>query len=462
MYQHAKFGLEAVSYQDKPTFFNELTKEIQRYRSSVPENRRNNDTVMEFQFDQIIRKHTGMNVTFMIDDRTKDVNAYVVMPWTREDHAMNSYSGNYPSLYGYEMNEALRKKIALESTVDSGTGKITGWFSELTLPIWVTKSLLADKPQGNVEYMTDEEVAAIILHEIGHAFTFFAEFHSFTKRNLIIEAHVKDFAKTEDKKQHTKIIGKMQAEKLLGKDFDEKTTIELGNKKGSLVIMTSAQKEFMEDPNSVFANSTMFESAADQYATRMGAGKYLSTALMKFYRASNTGFWPRFFYFRMQYFAAMRLMMFLLFGFVIALNIVISIIFFPIFLFTLFFSPHYLESGANILVGGWLDTLMKGYHSYDKPKDRLKRIHREMIGQLKQYNLPDHHRVFLLSEIDHIEKTIGKADWDGELVSHTTIENIFWGTVIGAFRRNNKTKEQQQLVESLLNNKLYADAARLL
>lgn len=452
MMHELSVGNEAISYQDG-TLHDKITREIDRLRQQYLSGNKkaiNTDIFADSELDGIVKKSTGLDVTFHMDD-TVDISAYVYVPRTNKNSTLNNGKSLF---YGIDIEKALRDNEILKSEVDLKNAKVSGFFSKIGFPIAITKGLFVSKD------FTSNEISSIILHELGHAFVFLAEMARTAKKNYIIESHVKDFAGLNDKTKRIDIVHKMKAKKLLNKDFDETTILECKDKDAALIVYSNAHKYNMEDPSSFFHNMTQFESAADQFAVRMGAGAELTTALNKIYKIHYGGFWATFYYWRFQYASVQSLLISISMWFAlpfILVSVGVSMLFVVPFLATLFFTDYY-QMIISSLFGGIGRTYQIETSSYDKPEERIKRIRNEVVGELKKINLPTHKKKGILDILDNIDE-VNKENAKYR-VSYETLETVFWGNMIEFFKVNRKTRTEQQQLEELINNKLYEHSAR--
>ena len=92
--------------------------------------------------------------------------------------------------------------------------------------------------------------------------------------------------------------------------------------------------------------------------------------------------------------------------------------------------------------------------TYDDPRQRMERIKREMVGELK-LKLSDERRRQLVQDIAAVDtmmaSVVDKAPW---------LEAI-WKYLLPTGRSNQAKMEFQQTLERLANNNLFLQAARL-
>lgn len=427
---------EAISYQYNARLFEDITEAISFIRTSQDPNKYDNKNPGLVKLGDIIRRHTGLAAHMSIQD-VAYINAWVIVPDINRNNTINSM-GYAESGYFSEkdVRNILMKKNLIEASVDLEKGRVSGFFTEISVPITMTKGLLNAK--GKDGFLLDsEEIAAIILHEIGHCMTFMESMSRTMRKNWILESRLKDFRRAS-RTEKIKILSQLKGEQLLPKDTDEYVLAEVKNDNDALqMILGSHVKMVMSDRDTAMHDQTSFESASDQFAVRMGAGRHLATGLVKLHN-QNLG-WQRFFYWVGIYI-----------DICIWSNIVIGI-------------ALGLLSGAVVLlivsVMALFTSVLSGFGDamgvYDKNEDRIRRILEEQITALKKNNLPDAQRKQLIDNYDRIKKSMEEINkYDKSLNTWIVTTIVPW------LSRNKKSKEYQQLIESLQNNELYVAAHR--
>lgn len=443
--QKGVLSTEAASYTRNNNLFSELSEEFRRFREKhKPDDKDLQDALFGGNFTPLLRKYTGMHITFMIDE-DEQPNAYVVPPGIDRNNPILHQLSQHP-FNSRDIVSSTEKSGETFVWVDRENAKVSGPLAELAIPIYITKGMLYLEEKAGGYVFSPEEASAIILHEIGHVFSYYDALSLNWRRNIILYSHVEEFRDTNDAQYKLKIINKLKAQQLLPKDLDDKMVINGDKDKQAILIVTLAQRAIAEDPKSVFANATMFESAADQFATRLGAGEHLTSGLMKLYRLykGNSALY-RFNYYLMLYLEA-------LFLFVSAKNVWIAILFPG--MKTIIFALCGLMYIFNAIVSAYLMNM----NPYDDPLDRILRIRREMIGSLKEGNAPARYKKSLVESLDHIDEMIKENDIALDKNHH--FNHLLFTQIIPFFRTNRKTKEKQQLFEKLVNNDIYLASAR--
>lgn len=429
---------EAVSYQYNARLFEDLADAIAGVRTAQTPDKYDNKNSQLAKIGDVIRKHTNLLVHASIYE-SSEMNAWVMVPDINRNNTIYGMGyADHPYFTEKDARAKLADKKLIEAEVDLEKGRVKGFYSELSVPITITKGLLNTMKGREGEYLiSNEEIAAIILHEVGHCMTFLEAMTRAMRKNWILESRLKDFRRAS-RSEKIKIINQLKKDELLPRDTEENVLVEVKNDDDALqMILGSFAKKVYSDPDTIMHDQTAFESASDQFAVRMGAGAYLASALTKMHN-QYSGF-IRFDYW-MTMFADIARWAFIVVG--VALGIATAQLYILFLAGVMFF--------MSILHG-----LADGIFPYDKNGDRITRILQEQITAFKKNNLPADMKKQLLESYESMKKS-----YDEIVKTNDSINSRILNLIIPFFRRNKKSKEYQQLIESLQNNELYVSAHR--
>ena len=334
-------------------------------------------------------------------------------------------------------NSRVARAIAkgnLESTgwIDYKNAKLGGLFTKL--------ECLLDISTGQIDHGSPEEVAAVLLHEIGHQFTYYEMIGVTTYRNVIIANRVNEILETKKKEERVKIL--IEENNVWGLSVDPVQLADLNDEDLTKVMIGSYYKQFKYGQGYVAYDSNTVEVLADQFAVRFGAAKYLSSELFKYYKnylsnaSQNTTIASYLFSFGV-YGASIA----------IAASIAAHLTFIPIFL-TLMFTAQF----TGYLLG-YKEEILND--NYDKPKDRLKRILQEEINRIKNANIAKEELAVILDNIAVIQRLVDKAP----VVSNLSTALLRWFS--SDYRDQVAKREYQQMMEEMLSNNLYVAAGQI-
>lgn len=363
----------------------------------------------------------GCGLTVILDiDPSECVNAYVKPPVVDRNHPFFKVlfqNSTYDVLSSHDDLIAELKKdtnAVFESELDLKNARVSGFFSTLRIEMAITKGLLFNT------YFTAGEKAAIILHEIGHVMSMFEFVGWYTSTNAIIYGASKVFFEVPDAKIKFRLSNAIQeTNQMTDAEMDalKKSTPEVFRN----VLLRRKLERFYSSMGSETHDITGWESASDQFATRMGAGRDLFTGLSKMYEGSSSTYsLPRWLLYT---FGCM-----LAWGFLLMVS-------WPMALLIVFTNP--------------------AKKMYDDPEERLRRVRNETMGFLKSANLSVDLRKQYQTDIELMDSALKQfTDRRGIIeLFHTTINP--WG------RSQHKQTMFQRDLEQLMANPLYLSANKM-
>lgn len=371
-----------------------------------------------------------------IKDETNISTEIHVKPWLYDNGAvaLPSLSNNDPftddfyksvlgdgSILHEDALYLLFKKINTMGYVDLQAGKIYGVFTKVRKPIWMSmNSFFFDDT-------TDEEIAAVLLHEIGHLFYYFVCIANMVTRNAAL-CSLTDYLFNAElaEPERIKLVSKVNSEMDLSVDVS--ATAAMKSKKEVLLVFFDAEcKRLRSETGLDFYDFKTCEYLADQYCTRMGAGMPLATGLSKMGKKYGD--------------KAYRSKQLLVFEDIIAViaNLVLSI-------FTLGI-PLLLVIVTGIISNPLSDR-------YDNPKDRFLRIKQQLVLKL-QLTKDANAKKTLLKEIATIDACIK------EVHDHLTLYEYVFTNMVGKHRKEIQQQQLQKELESIGMNDLYVVANKL-
>jgi hypothetical protein len=410
-------GLEVIAFQRTRPVFKLLTAEIQSLMDKAVADKVTKitqQTLDESKISTILSAASGfLNIKLVPDDSV--LNAYTTAITLSSNHVFNDkmwrkYVGNADAYNLYrQVNNVLVGQIDLEA------GKVGGDFAKIPLVIGVGHGFF-DPKWG----FTAEEIAGILLHELGHDFTYCYALHYTCTTNMVLGNAVKAIVAAKDMKQKHAIMSDI--ENTLGIKIDDKDELTRYDKyEHYYITMLGKYREKVYDAlGSSSYNTNMSEQMADMFAARHGAGVAMVSGLHRFHKLVAAQ--PK------ESKALSRLC-----------SIMGFVMFFPITI--------------PLMIAGFMaNDFIAG--TYDLDKDRFIRVRNESYASLKDPELTADEKKLILAEIDVINKIISEADnvW-------TTSDKL--AVLIRASQRNQlRQKRLQQDLEALTNNPLYALAAQ--
>lgn len=425
VYGHDELTMEAIKFQDG-SLFKEMT-EFFRSKQGLDKK----DVLNVFKdgrLTEMVKRYTGLNIEFSVDVKMGQMNAYVYPP---DISTNNTILADYHRLWMRGVDGvALLKKIkdAPVGYVDLEKGRVYGIFEELKIRSAITYELLTA-----TEPFLPEEKAAIMLHEIGHAFTFLETLSETVRVEASIMTVQRELLGTTDK------VKRIELAKALNKTLDTNVDVDKisDSDDGSVwytVYVSNRAMQLRNVNNAGRYTDVASEFMADQFATRHGGGEYLVSGLAKMYRLygtssmkSKTMFWLSFIKD-----AAVAILIAISFTSVNILGMAIFV--------------------AAMALAVWLDPT---YSIYDNDMERFRKIKQDLIIRLKDRDLPSDIRSTTLDTIKTIDETLSAMNNNRTFMQMVTL------ILRPGVRKAVKQEEIQQVLSSTMNSDLFKTAATL-
>lgn len=435
-------AMETIGFQSKD-FFSALTRAVEKVRSK----RMTHLDDKEFysssemvEISKIIKDYTGLKIDW--SEWSNDGPAIQMacnMSGANHTHVFSGEDGFVKWLlvkliWGKDDIQnnpiVLLNKKFLVGNIDRTNNRVEGDFCDIPNTLYFPKSELVTDEEKKAK-LTSEECAAIILHEVGHAFGYLEYLDRSIRRNQILASVMLNYTTPEKEKKI--FISKL--ENIYTLSEDEKKVFEdvsKANEAGIVIIRKEYERNIKELGGDVY-DETSFEALADNYAVKCGAGKALASGLKKIMGAYNAGLY---FQFSANFFNAVikisQIFTLLTYGGILTVAIYVV----PLLL-SIFFSGMEEEQ-------------------YDDLKHRFVRIRQGMIEQLKKINFPPKDIQEVLTQLDEIEKYINTTRW-----FDPNVLNYLKRVVNPKYRKSFNIKQLEQQLEGLISNDLFVSAAKL-
>lgn len=432
----SRLGLEMIDYQ-KDGFGKTLENFFKQIQNDLENNEYRNrkelqDSDYPQQLEKLIFGRFGLKLLVTMDTEC----AGAIMPYYANNQHVLAANWLRDWLDEEVSFNKIRKDIANKTgSVDLKKAKLGGIFSVYIHQCWLDV-------YGMLRFfkMSPAHISAILLHEIGHAFTFYEYADRLTRTNqVMLDLTERLFSKKETDLNY--VYAEVKKIKEITKE--EAEVIASGNRviagiKLSRIYIESVGTSTHNDKY----NDTSSEQLADMFASRFEMGRELIEALELIYKtyggaAEHKKGVGRFFLYLMSFLAEM------------ALPVGILIYCIPVSV------PLGVVLGALILI-------LLIYNSgdavrdmtYDDLKQRYIRIRQEYISLVKDKNLDIPALKNHIDKLDYVDKIIADLKPYGGFLR--TMSNI-------AFSVNRDAKadiELQQLIENLAHNDLFLMSAK--
>lgn len=429
-------SMETIDYQLKDPVIDNMRNIIEEYKQ--------NKDGKEFAKDleKIIKDR--FNITLKCNVKPASVlNAAAYIELLDVYHPLNKgLLDNYGEAAAqYLANETVKPnfkrlvagKLDRVGGLDFKKARASGIFSQLEYRIELLTPLFKEET---------DFIIAIIMHELGHIWTFMEYVHHVTYKNVIVTSIVKDFLGIKEDNLRVEFISKIN--NIYGVKVPEELTKQ-SDPKAQLVVIGDIYKQMYNDFSETTYNTTSVEVLADQFASRFGLGINMIKGM-----SGNAFSWKG---------ISVSILLTFVSGVIMGTLASFSAFFLVIgtipFTFDIFLAvvTAGLMSLANITESFAGAKMKLGTSTYDTPKQRLVRVRNMMINQLK--NDPKNNDAKkLIEQIDESMAYIEKADdYNGFIV-----KLLRW--VSSDFRTQEERKIYNQLLEDLMDNTLYVSGNR--
>lgn len=437
-----RLTLEMIS-QQSTDFFEALTKAVEGIRANdqlyklgvkkflvCPE-------VMEIAKD--IHKFTNLNVSFKNGNQVGFATDVILIDANHiffDQDLIKLYRDNGWSKNLHEDIDKVLNQLKAKSVtggVSLKDARVYGAYAQIPVKIY----LPVDDMQ-NASYLTASEVAAVILHEVGHSFNMLELAGRTATTNQVLSALSKVLDGSISQADRVTIYSK--AAKTL--ELDDELTEQLKKSDTPYLLTTvlfdATLRKCKSELGASVYDTNSCEWLADQFAVRCGAGKDLVTGLDKVltkYRQNKEGY---------EWMNRWQTVIFAFFG-------VTSLLIFTLTPLGIFYGTY----GILVL---WLLLSMqtKKNDIYDKPLSRINRIRRECVDRLKDPELDDDQRRETLQTIEGIDKVISSDNLPDTLLVCEKLAYFLKPT----YRAAHKYELLQKELEALASNDLFIKAAQ--
>lgn len=427
-------ALESISFQ-KGKLFADLTEAVGALRK-VAEVGCKADKLFAFNeasaLLKVIKQHT--NITFVWKDGEKSGPA-MMPPALTPNHL---FIANWVKAYlqentvDFDPSKDVRaildkmSKPLVQGTVDLKNSRVTGLFAELEIELYMPPSIFT-----KAGLMSDGEIAAIILHEVGHAFTYMEFVTRSVTTNQVLAGLVRACDKSMPAEKREIIFVKgADVLKMSGEQKEALLKAKSQTEVGYIALDAAVQLSVSELGASCYDVNSC-EYLADQFATRHGAGRELVTALDTLMKNNHWAKMPKgnWFIGAVKFILIVCAVLFITVATVGAIWLVI--------IFTVLTSPD------------------KNGEIYDNEKTRFLRIKHQNVEWLKDQSLSTEKKKKLIEDNETIDKL--STYYDDNLSKIEKLSYFFSPT----YRNAHKYEVLQKQLEATAHNDLFSLSAKL-
>lgn len=429
---------EAISYQSGSLFFREMTllfegiKEQRDFTASALE---------EAGLASLIKRYTGLSVKVFVDRSNFDYNAAIKVPDIDSNAIFNDYFksiGLAGVLYGEQISEAKLRSVSedLRGTVDLKRGRVSGLFSKLTMPLILGRSLMTE--------LHADEIAAAVLHELGHAFNWFWILTQTVSTNLAItvaSAALNNARSYKERLELVHVYGRSTGVKISNPSEIAANETDISGYQ-SVLLRETVDSRARSATDSKLYDMTGDEYLADQFAVMWGSARAFASGdakMNKYFGDAYKQHYLAYFFTEASKVAYQGLLIGLgLSGLVVpAAGGAIVLLLIPVFTLTALFTPGRTMS------------------RYDGPFERMLRVKQSLIQALKDRQLPPADQTKIREDIEFIDSLIAGGK------DRRTLFDIIWTSLTPARRKQHNQIRFQKELESAINNNLFVSVSKL-
>lgn len=415
-------AFESIQFQGYDPVCEKLVIIFKDYREAV-KGKKLQDEKVQKAFDKLIQKTLRERFKLyelIYNTFSEDyINAFAIPPDIVKNNVLVRTYGPWISSAG-DGKKILKKDIqSIVGSVNLVDATVSGFFQKVPCTVAITYGMLIK------EEMSEEEIVAALLHEVGHVMTYMESLAFTFSTCFVLTDTVRRISKSDTPEEKIKIF----------KSVEDATGVKLNNVdildgSDTDILAVSIFSDIYEQTKSEFGSSIYdmrsWESLSDQFSSRMGMTVHLATALDKIMRyggdasyESNFKIWSR------------------------------LIVRWVITVFTSILVPGF----SIILIIELLLLCFNPFeHVYDNPGERLIRLRQEIVARMKTKNIPDEQRKSLQQDLDVINSLIKETD-DKE-----NYQEKIW-LFFSSDARNQKSRRLLlQDLQSIANNNLFASA----
>lgn len=400
-------GMEGVNFQTNRVFFEELTMIFEELRKLKAE--QIPDSELTERMSKVIRENTGLTVKMNFGD----LDPSVQVPHVNKNHPLVVDIHRSMVSSGTGMGMIEKAGGVLRGGVNLTTGKVYGAFTDIIHVVnYPIRYLIGKK-------FLSEELAAVVLHEIGHLVTYYLYMSNAVSTNQVLSGLSKAWQDNQTVAERETVLISVHKALNLKTDGIKRLAQSSDKRVVEAVVLSNVMQKSQYELGSNIYDMTSWEYLSDQYAARMGAGRHLVTGLDK---VMNSVFTPSFR--SMPLFLAIE-----------AFKILTT------FSALLTFNPFPLI--AVML------TTMPGTDTYDKPEARFQRVRNQIIENQKIKNLSKDDRERLSADLLAIDQVISHVN------DRRDFFTVLWHAFSSDFRNQWKAEELQKDLERIAANDMF-------
>jgi hypothetical protein len=376
------------------------------------------------KLNEIFQRTMKLTVRFNLDPSTRE-NAWVLVPQIDKQHPLVNKWRRYYATNSDGVASVRWGGEGVAGEVDLEKAELKGFYTKLVSQINITQGALT-RPT-----LTDREVAALIMHEVGHIFTYFIMLGQMDTTCYILTGFVRDVIGAKEPATKAKLFTELKAN--TGIDVTKNAAVVNATNADALsvLLLSEVSNETRSEFGSSLFDARSWEALSDQFAARMGFSRDLATGLSKIMKQHEPIAYRSTFVYLMLELAK-------------TFFIIISLAL-----------PLVGQVSGFTLLAVLLMAASPVDREYDKPGERINRLRKELVAQLKDPTQPKARTEALLADIKAIDAI------ESKIKDRETFHEMAWNFVFPYARRQRDIRQELQQLENLVNNDLFVSAGQL-
>lgn len=445
---------EGIEFQNG-AFFKQLVLVLDQHHQDIRRSLTGADFgKLGIALDVVVKKFTGLKTDVTWEEF--DMNAYVATPIVDANSPIFQAIHQYyePGTTG---TDYFVQKKGSAFNLDPKTGRVSGTITEEKFTVGMPAITYRN---GR---LTSEELAATLLHELGHIFSMLECLDKTCSSNAVLTELDQRLRSGLEPKERAVVLEK--AGKALGfeRDVIEDATKTNNDKVALTIYIGNTLRNIRTSSGDSFFDINTWETLADQYAARHGAGKALVTGLDKGHtgNVSDRDIKSGISYFLFEVLKVMRMVLMLGNG------LPATVLSGGGLAGVLIGATSLAAGGLPFLLYGALAAIIglaaiittpSGDGTYAAPLERLTRVRQQLVEQIKRMQVktaPRSVQQQLLADIATIDEVLAaykqSSDWF----------NTVAGFLSSSFKNRHASAKFQKELESLAMNDLFVKSLEL-
>ena len=420
-------GLESISFQSG-AFFRELVEIITKARAGGGKDKKEREEVGK-QIALCTAKHTNIQTTVEFIDNFN--NACIYPKFFTPENVLYNHSAKEVFKQYYAELANIRAGTTIEGWVNTANSTVGGEFAKMVHATYYDTSFIFSNKKFSAE-----GAASIVLHEIGHGFTFFQFLADTVMLNVVLQQTYQELLGAKDEKDIKMIVSRSR-KRLKLENASDWSTETYSKDAGTIinVIATEAVMQRSSEDNKRYYTQNTAEELAEIFAVRHGGAAGLIEIRQYFASSSDIA--------NMNFCVISSAMVgaaaILVTALVPALAPVTGII---------------ALAAISVAAGGLLSA--SSMPEFTKFSQTIGKIRNQLVERLKQNNLP----------ADVLKETLSCIDVAVKAIEDTPDQNVPMLVAFFNFMRLDKKnaaawREYTDKLEHMATNELFVRAARL-